>query len=87
MFINESCLFQFNMTHQIKHLSFGLTYPGIVNPLDDTKEIAEKGQRVSSFETLLKISILNSNMFDLTFSQSMFQGTIVPLANGFQNGI
>ena len=27
---------QFNLTHHIKHLSFGEKYPGIKNPLDDT---------------------------------------------------
>ncbi|XP_024915941.1 endoplasmic reticulum-Golgi intermediate compartment protein 3 isoform X2 [Cynoglossus semilaevis] len=34
-----------NMTHLIKHLSFGKDYPGIVNPLDGTDVNAPQGQR------------------------------------------
>lgn len=37
-------IFQINMTHLIKHLSFGKDYPGIVNPLDDTNVLAPQGQ-------------------------------------------
>ncbi|KAG7270226.1 hypothetical protein CRUP_013943 [Coryphaenoides rupestris] len=33
-----------NMTHLIKHLSFGKDYPGIVNPLDGTDVTAPQGQ-------------------------------------------
>lgn len=36
---------QINMTHLIKHLSFGKDYPGIVNPLDGTDVNAPQGQR------------------------------------------
>ncbi|KPP62025.1 endoplasmic reticulum-Golgi intermediate compartment protein 3-like [Scleropages formosus] len=32
-----------NMTHNIKHLSFGKDYPGIVNPLDGTNVAAPQG--------------------------------------------
>ncbi|EDL06161.1 ERGIC and golgi 3, isoform CRA_a, partial [Mus musculus] len=32
-----------NMTHYIKHLSFGEDYPGIVNPLDHTNVTAPQG--------------------------------------------
>lgn len=35
--------FQINMTHYIKHLSFGEDYPGIVNPLDHTNVTAPQG--------------------------------------------
>jgi len=35
---------QINMTHLIKHLSFGKDYPGIVNPLDGTDVTAPQGQ-------------------------------------------
>ncbi|PWS23258.1 hypothetical protein DKP78_14070 [Enterococcus faecium] len=35
---------QINMTHLIKHLSFGKDYPGIVNPLDDTYVTALQGE-------------------------------------------
>ena len=34
--------FQFNMSHHINHLSFGIDYPGIVNPLDGMREPALK---------------------------------------------
>lgn len=34
---------QINMTHYIKHLSFGEDYPGIVNPLDHTNVTAPQG--------------------------------------------
>ena len=32
---------QFNLTHHIRHLSFGHEYPGIKHPLDDTFIAAE----------------------------------------------
>ena len=34
--------FQFNISHHINHLSFGIDYPGIVNPLDGMHEPALK---------------------------------------------
>ena len=37
-------MFQFNLTHYIRHLSFGTDYPGIVNPLDETQEVADKSK-------------------------------------------
>lgn len=33
----------FNMTHKIRHLSFGLNIPGKTNPMDDTIVIAMEG--------------------------------------------
>lgn len=33
----------FNMTHKIRHLSFGLNIPGKTNPMDDTNVIAMEG--------------------------------------------
>lgn len=39
-------IFQINMTHLIRHLSFGKDYPGIVNPLDDTNVTAPQGQSI-----------------------------------------
>jgi hypothetical protein len=36
--------FQFNLTHYIKHLSFGEDYPGIVNPLDNVNHIADNSK-------------------------------------------
>jgi len=40
---------QINMTHLIKHLSFGEDYPGIVNPLDDTDVTAPQGRSRAAF--------------------------------------
>lgn len=37
------CCLQINMTHYIRHLSFGEDYPGIVNPLDRTNVTAPQG--------------------------------------------
>ncbi|XP_066594196.1 endoplasmic reticulum-Golgi intermediate compartment protein 3 isoform X2 [Prorops nasuta] len=34
---------QFNMTHKIRHLSFGLNIPGKTNPMDNTTVIATEG--------------------------------------------
>ncbi|XP_029038334.1 endoplasmic reticulum-Golgi intermediate compartment protein 3 isoform X1 [Osmia bicornis bicornis] len=34
---------QFNMTHKIRHLSFGLNIPGKTNPIDDTTVVAMEG--------------------------------------------
>ena len=34
--------FQFNISHHINHLSFGIDYPGLVNPLDGMHEPAAK---------------------------------------------
>ncbi|XP_025160500.1 endoplasmic reticulum-Golgi intermediate compartment protein 3 isoform X2 [Harpegnathos saltator] len=33
----------FNMTHKIRHLSFGLNIPGKTNPMDDTTTVATEG--------------------------------------------
>ncbi|KAK0085436.1 hypothetical protein PV325_005211 [Microctonus aethiopoides] len=34
---------QFNMTHRIRHLSFGVNVPGISNPIDGTIVVADEG--------------------------------------------
>lgn len=44
LFELSAFLFQINMTHYIKHLSFGRDYPGIVNPLDGTDVTAQQGK-------------------------------------------
>lgn len=48
---------QINMTHLIKHLSFGKDYPGIVNPLDDTVVSAPQGQSFRAFYGLMLVGI------------------------------
>ena len=35
--------FQFNLSHVIRHLSFGQDYPGIINPLDQTSQTSDDG--------------------------------------------
>ncbi|XP_075439024.1 endoplasmic reticulum-Golgi intermediate compartment protein 3-like [Ascaphus truei] len=42
-----------NMTHHIKHLSFGRDYPGIVNPLDGTS--VDASQASMMFQYFVKI--------------------------------
>lgn len=37
---------QFNMTHKIRHLSFGLNIPGKTNPMDDTTVVAMEGMKL-----------------------------------------
>lgn len=41
---NTYISFQFNLSHAIRHLSFGQDYPGIINPLDQTSQISEDGR-------------------------------------------
>jgi len=45
----------FNMTHKIRHLSFGLNIPGKTNPMDDTTVIATEGMFLLLKPILLRI--------------------------------
>ncbi|GAB1606338.1 Hypothetical predicted protein [Argonauta hians] len=64
----------FNMSHQVKTLSFGKPYPGIRNPLDGVKVLADKEQMM--FQYFVKIvptmyvkidgTIVHSNQFSVT---------------------
>ena len=56
---------QFNLTHHIRHLSFGHEYPGIKHPLDDTFVAAEDGEIL--FFYILGIHV-NSPYFFHSFS-------------------
>lgn len=40
---------RFNLTHKIDHLSFGDSYPGILNPLDSTSSADEKGSTMTQY--------------------------------------
>jgi len=40
---------KFNLTHKINHLSFGDSYPGILNPLDSTYSPDEKGSTMTQY--------------------------------------
>jgi hypothetical protein len=42
-----------NISHDIKHLSFGEQFPGIVNPLDESKKVFSEGGGV--FQYYVKI--------------------------------
>ncbi|XP_076633361.1 endoplasmic reticulum-Golgi intermediate compartment protein 3 [Colletes latitarsis] len=65
---------QFNMTHKIRHLSFGLNIPGKTNPMDDTTVVAMEG--AMTFYHYIKIvpttyvradgSTLLTNQFSVT---------------------
>jgi endoplasmic reticulum-Golgi intermediate compartment protein 3 len=39
----------FNMTHNIRHISFGKSVPGKTNPLDSHSEVATEGKIPYSF--------------------------------------
>ncbi|XP_028406041.1 endoplasmic reticulum-Golgi intermediate compartment protein 3-like [Dendronephthya gigantea] len=65
---------QFNLTHHIRHLSFGEKYPGIKNPLDDNLVISDKAG--SMYQYFVKIvptvykklngEVLHTNQFSVT---------------------
>jgi len=65
---------QFNLTHHIRHLSFGHEYPGIKHPLDDTFVSAEDSG--SMYQYFVKIvptiyrklsgEVVNTNQFSVT---------------------
>lgn len=40
---------KFNLSHAIRHLSFGQDYPGIINPLDQTSQISEDEQTMFQY--------------------------------------
>ena len=44
---------EINISHDIKHLSFGEQFPGIVNPLDESKKVFAEGGGV--FQYYVKI--------------------------------
>ena len=48
--LNHITLFflQFNMTHHIKQLSFGMEYPGMDNPLDNMLVTDVKGKYIQA---------------------------------------
>jgi len=65
----------FNMSHEIRHLSFGVDYPGLVNPLDDHNQVSpEDGSHM--YQYYLKIvptryrkingQSINTNQYSVT---------------------
>ncbi|XP_041433528.1 ERGIC and golgi 3 S homeolog isoform X2 [Xenopus laevis] len=73
-----------NMTHEIKHLSFGRDYPGLVNPLDGTSIVAMQSSMM--FQYFVKIvptvyvkvdgEVLRTNQFSVTRHEKMTNGLI-----------
>ncbi|XP_075428689.1 endoplasmic reticulum-Golgi intermediate compartment protein 3 isoform X1 [Ascaphus truei] len=73
-----------NMTHHIKHLSFGRDYPGIVNPLDGTS--VDASQASMMFQYFVKIvptvyvkvdgEVLRTNQFSVTRHEKIANGLI-----------
>ncbi|NP_001087591.1 endoplasmic reticulum-Golgi intermediate compartment protein 3 [Xenopus laevis] len=73
-----------NMTHEIKHLSFGKDYPGLVNPLDGTSIVAMQSSMM--FQYFVKIvptvyvkvdgEVLRTNQFSVTRHEKMTNGLI-----------
>lgn len=61
------CCLQINMTHYIRHLSFGEDYPGIVNPLDRTNVTAPQGTSLEGGPQLPKPcpALMPSALFSL----------------------
>uniref|UniRef100_A0A8C6M9S0 Endoplasmic reticulum-Golgi intermediate compartment protein n=1 Tax=Nothobranchius furzeri TaxID=105023 RepID=A0A8C6M9S0_NOTFU len=73
-----------NMTHLIKHLSFGKDYPGIVNPLDGTNVMAPQASMM--YQYFVKIvptiyvktdgEVVKTNQFSVTRHEKVANGLI-----------
>ncbi|KAJ3602366.1 hypothetical protein NHX12_030124 [Muraenolepis orangiensis] len=73
-----------NMTHLIKHLSFGKDYPGIVNPLDETDVSAPQASMM--YQYFVKIvptiymktdgEVVKTNQFSVTRHEKVANGLI-----------
>ncbi|XP_030230045.1 endoplasmic reticulum-Golgi intermediate compartment protein 3 isoform X6 [Gadus morhua] len=73
-----------NMTHMIKHLSFGKDYPGIVNPLDGTDVTAPQASMM--YQYFVKIvptiymkaegEVVKTNQFSVTRHEKVANGLI-----------
>jgi endoplasmic reticulum-Golgi intermediate compartment protein 3 len=70
----------FNLTHSIKHLSFGDAYQGMLNPLDGTMRVQEEHVLGAMFLSYIKIvptkytfygnsSVLSTNQYSTTQHQ------------------
>ncbi|XP_060692183.1 endoplasmic reticulum-Golgi intermediate compartment protein 3 isoform X2 [Hemiscyllium ocellatum] len=73
-----------NMTHYIRHLSFGSDYPGIVNPLDGSNITAQQASMM--FQYFVKIvptiyvkldgEVVRTNQFSVTRHEKVANGLI-----------
>lgn len=80
----SNSVLQINMTHLIKHLSFGKDYPGIVNPLDGTDVTAPQASMM--YQYFVKIvptiyvktdgEVLKTNQFSVTRHEKVANGLI-----------
>ncbi|XP_014679210.1 PREDICTED: endoplasmic reticulum-Golgi intermediate compartment protein 3-like [Priapulus caudatus] len=74
---------KFNMTHSIKHFSFGQDYPGLQNPLDHLEVVAHKDQMM--FQYFVKIvpttylnldeKVLYTNQYSITTNSKVVSAT------------
>uniref|UniRef100_A0AAY4EXY5 Endoplasmic reticulum-Golgi intermediate compartment protein n=1 Tax=Denticeps clupeoides TaxID=299321 RepID=A0AAY4EXY5_9TELE len=81
---NSAWCRQINMTHFIKHLSFGKDYPGIVNPLDNTDVTAHQASMM--YQYFVKIvptiyvkgdgEVVKTNQFSVTRHEKIANGLI-----------
>uniref|UniRef100_A0A8C8TDV8 Endoplasmic reticulum-Golgi intermediate compartment protein n=1 Tax=Peromyscus maniculatus bairdii TaxID=230844 RepID=A0A8C8TDV8_PERMB len=81
---NTLVFLQINMTHYIKHLSFGEDYPGIVNPLDHTNVTAPQASMM--FQYFVKVvptvymkvdgEVLRTNQFSVTRHEKVANGLL-----------
>ena len=73
---------QFNLSHVISHLSFGTDYPGIINPLDHTDQVAEEASVMFQYfvkivpTTYVKLSgqMLFTNQYSVTKHKKVSTG-------------
>ncbi|XP_009327626.1 PREDICTED: endoplasmic reticulum-Golgi intermediate compartment protein 3, partial [Pygoscelis adeliae] len=73
-----------NVTHYIKHLSFGRDYPGIVNPLDGTDITAQQASMM--FQYFVKVvptvymkvdgEVVRTNQFSVTRREKIANGLL-----------
>lgn len=64
----------FNVTHTIEHLSFGTDFPGIINPLDNSRKVVSSGGAI--YQYFVKVvpttyrylngTVLETNQFSVT---------------------
>jgi len=52
---------QFNLTHHIRHLSFGHEYPGLKHPLDNTYVAAEDGKMLLFVFLIVHMEIIRAS--------------------------
>lgn len=61
---------QWNTSHSITHVGFGDDYPGLINPLDNSQQVAQQGiyYRIIGMINNLFIRLYEHNRISLTLS-------------------